>query len=105
MGDFSTTMNALRLFIGCSERHADPKKHIHVAWLHRRGFVELSQRKRGTRQMLADYIPVIVIITKARSDRGFSCQTAQLLPLAQNVSALLLEEEFNMVILFIHNGA
>lgn len=97
MGDFSTTMNALRSFIGERARDVDPKKHIHVAWVCiAEDLRRVEPAEEELVKMLADYIPVIVIITKARSDRGFRATVQQLLPLAQNViRTQAIEEEFD----------
>lgn len=86
MADFSTTMNALRSFIGERARDVDPKKHIHLAWVCiAEDLRRVEPAEEELVKMLADYMPVIVVITKARSDRGFRATVQQLLPLAQNV--------------------
>ena len=97
MADFSATMNALSSFVGERARDVDPKKHIHVAWVCiAEDLRRVEPAEEDLVKMLADYIPVIVIITKARYDRGFPATVQQLLPLAQNViRTQAIEEEFD----------
>ncbi len=86
MADFFTTMNALRSFIGERARDVDPKKHIHVAWVCiAEDLRRVEPAEEELVKMLADYMPVIIVITKARSDQKFHATVQQLLPLARNV--------------------
>ncbi len=86
MADFSSTLQSLESFI--SERHSDPdqKKHIHVAWL---CIAEDSRRVEEAETelsaMLSKFVPVIGVITKARSDQGFRAEVQDLLPQTRNV--------------------
>ncbi len=68
----------------CSDR--DTNRHIHVAWIciqedGRR--VESAEIDLHT--MLAKHVPVISVITKARSDRGFKDEVIRLLPLSKSL--------------------
>jgi uncharacterized protein (DUF697 family)/GTP-binding protein EngB required for normal cell division len=86
MADFSQTLENLSSFVSERSKDSDPQKHIHVAWICisedlRR--VEPAEEKLV--KMLADSMPVIAVITKARSDKGFRSKVQQILPLAKNV--------------------
>ena len=83
MADFSNTMNALRSFVNERARETDSKKHIHVAWM---CILEDSRRVQQAEEklvkMLANYMPVIAVITKIRSeksDKGFRAEVQRLL--------------------------
>ena len=89
MADFDATMNELKTLVSERARDPDPRKHIHVAWI---CILEDSRRVQQAEQdlckMLADYIPVVAVITKIRSeksDKGFRAEVQRLLPLARNV--------------------
>ena len=69
MADFSETLKSLSQFVAEKSRSSDPKDHIHVAWICiaedlRR--VELAEEELV--KLLANYMPVIAVITKARQD-------------------------------------
>lgn len=86
MADFSKTVGDVRSFISDRARSSDPKQHIHVAWV---CIVEDLRRVEPAEEelvnMLAEYMPVIVVITKSRSDRGFRAEVQKILPIAKNV--------------------
>ncbi len=98
MADFSATLGALQSFVSERARSSDSNQHIHVAWI---CIAEDSRRvEPGEEQlvkMLADSnIPVIAVITKARSDKGFRATVLQILPLARNaVQVRAIEEELD----------
>ena len=86
LADFDDTLNALKQILRERKASPDPTKHIHVAWIcisedSRR--VELAESKLC--EMLAEYCPVVGVITKARSDSGFRAEVQSLLPEARNV--------------------
>ncbi len=87
MADFSGTLDSLKSFV--SERHADPDptKHIHVAWV---CIAEDSRRVEDAEieltAMLSRFVPVIGVVTKARSDDGFRAKVQDLLRDARNVA-------------------
>ncbi|NJP04705.1 MAG: DUF697 domain-containing protein [Chloroflexaceae bacterium] len=83
---FEETLDALEKLITLRRKNPDPQHHIHVAWVCiaedlRR--VEEAESRLVT--MLARYIPVIGVITKARADQGFRAIVQELLPDARNV--------------------
>ncbi len=86
IADFAATLAQLRAFVSERKREADPRRHIHVAW------VCLSEDLRRVEQaevslveMLADFMPVLAVVTKARADHGFRAEVQRLLPQAANV--------------------
>ncbi len=96
MADFSETLDALKSLINQRSRNNDPNQHIHVAWI---CISEDSRRVEPAEEelvkMLADRdIPVIAVITKARSDQGFRTEVLQILPLVSNaVRVRAIQEE------------
>ena len=82
MADFSETLEALKSLVSERSRNTDHNKHIHVVWV---CIAEDSRRiepaEEALVKMLADHgIPVIAVITKARSDKGFRATVLQMLP-------------------------
>jgi len=98
MADFSETLDALKSLINQRSRNTDSNQHIHVAWI---CISEDSRRVEPAEEelvkMLADRnIPVIAVITKARSDQGFRTEVLQILPLVSNaVRVRTIEEELD----------
>ncbi len=85
MADFSSTLEALKSFV--SERRSDPdeKKHIHVGWVCiAEDLRRVEEAETELAAMLAEFMPVIAIITKAEADGGFRAEVQRLLPLARN---------------------
>lgn len=86
MADFSETLESLKAFL--SERCADPdqKKHIHVAWVCvSEDLRRIEEAETELTAMLADFVPVIGVVTKARADQGFRAEVQHLLPQTKNV--------------------
>ncbi len=86
MADFPATLKSLRSFVAERHRDRDQRQHIHVAWLCiaedlRR--VEEAETQLST--LLAEYMPVVGVITKARADQGFRAEVQRLLPRTKNV--------------------
>ncbi len=86
MADFSKTVGDVRSFVAERSGSLDPNQHIHVAWVCisedlRR--VEPAEEELVT--ILSQHVPVIVIITKARTDGGFQAEVQKILPVAKNV--------------------
>ncbi len=85
MSAFKETSNELRDFIVHRRNEQDSDRHIHVAWL---CIQEDGRRVEDAEinlcKMLAEQIPVMVVITKARSDQGFKADVQRLLPHARN---------------------
>ena len=86
MADFSRTVGDVRSFVSERSRSADPQQHIHMAWV---CIAEDLRRVEPAEEelvnMLSEYMPVIVVITKARTDGGFRAEVQQILPNAKNV--------------------
>lgn len=87
MADFDETLGALQKLINERSRNTDANQHIHVAWV---CIAEDSRRVEPAEEslvkMLADRnIPVIAVITKARSDNGFRAKVIEILPDVRNV--------------------
>lgn len=86
MADFSSTLASLKSFV--SERHADPdeKKHIHVAWVCvAEDLRRVEEAETELTAMLAEFMPVVGVVTKARADQGFRAEVQRLLPLTRNL--------------------
>ncbi|WP_254510170.1 YcjF family protein [Anatilimnocola floriformis] len=85
LADFSST-KSLKAFLVERHRDRDEKKQIHVAWI---CIVEdlrrVEQAETDLASMLAEFMPVIAVITKARADQGFRAEVQRLLPAAKNV--------------------
>lgn len=84
--DYAPILKELLGVVKTANGSKDPLEHIHVAWLcigegGRR--VEEAEIELG--RALSDYMPVIVVITKAMADQGFRQQVQQLFPFARNV--------------------
>jgi uncharacterized protein (DUF697 family)/GTPase SAR1 family protein len=86
MAAFQDTLAPLEEIIKQRARETDAQRHIHIAWV---CLAEDSRRVQEGEvllvEMLAKYVPVIVVITKARQDDGFRAQVQELLPMARNV--------------------
>lgn len=87
LADYAATFAELEDFILKRRNDPDPQRHVHVAWVClaedlRR--VELAESELVSRLFRLG-IPVIGVITKARSDKGFRAEVQSLLPQATNV--------------------
>ncbi|MDC0710653.1 50S ribosome-binding GTPase [Stigmatella sp. ncwal1] len=85
MDQYLETTRQLEAEVRARSLDADAKRHLHVAW------VCLSEDSRRVEQgesavaeMLARYMPVLGVITKARSDQGFREEVLRLIPVARN---------------------
>ena len=84
--EYRQIIDELVEFVAAQARETDVNRHVHVAWLcvsedGRRveeAEVELHER-------LAEFMPVLGVITKARSNEGFRAEVQRLLPEAGNV--------------------
>ena len=86
MADFEKTKAELRKTVVDRARESDARKHIHIGWVCiaedlRR--VEAAEEKLT--EMLAEFMPVVGIVTKARADQGFRAEVQRLLPKALNI--------------------
>jgi len=98
MADFAKTLDALKSLVGERARSSDSNQHIHVAWICiAEDFRRVEPAEEELVKMLADRnIPVIAVITKARSDKGFRATVLQILPLVSNaVRVRAIEEELD----------
>jgi len=84
--EYAAIIQALEKLIKERSKDENPDRHIHIAWV---CIVEDSARVEDAEmhltEMLANYVPVIVVITKAKSDSGFRVKVQELLPEARNV--------------------
>ncbi|MEZ9916361.1 YcjF family protein [Vibrio breoganii] len=97
MKDFSNTIEGLENIISQRCTDTDTNKHIHVAWLciHEDGR-RVEDAEINLHNMLAKHVPLITVITKARSDCGFQNDVLDLLPESRNVMRVrAIEEEFD----------
>lgn len=83
--DFSETFKELESLIIERSRDKDSERHIHLAWLciHEDGR-RVEDAEIALHEMLAKHVPVIAVITKARSDDGFKAKVLELLPESKN---------------------
>lgn len=83
--DYSKTFNELERLIIDRSRDKDSERHIHLAWLciHEDGR-RVEDSEIALHEMLAKHVPVISVITKARSDGGFKAKVMELLPESKN---------------------
>lgn len=98
MADFSATLTALRALVSDRSRKSDLNQHIHVAWICiAEDFRRIEPAEEDLVKMLTDYnIPVIAVITKARSDKGFRATVLEIIPLVRNaVRVRAIEEELD----------
>ena len=84
--EYAAIIASLEKLIKDLSKEEDPDRHIHVAWV---CIVEDSARVEDAEihltEMLANYVPVVALITKAKSDGGFRVKVQELLPEARNV--------------------
>ena len=86
MSDFKTTLAELEKTVRerCTDR--DSNRHIHVVWL----CVQEDGRRVESAEIdlhnrLSSQVPILTVITKARSDGGFRQEVLKLLPHSHNV--------------------
>ncbi len=97
MAAYKETTQALQKTILERRKDPDPNRHIHVAWIciHEDGR-RVEQAEIELHEMLAEYMPVIGVITKSRADKGFRDEVQKLLPQTRNVVRVrALEEELD----------
>ena len=81
-----TILELEHLIINRAGEH-DHRRHIHVAWLciHEDGR-RVEEAEIELHRALSKHMPVLGLITKARSDQGFRAEVQKLLPEARNIS-------------------
>ena len=87
MAEYEKTFEELeRLVLSRNKNETDPMRHIHVAWIciHEDGR-RVEQAEIELHNLLSRHMPVIGVITKARSDNNFKSEVEKLLPEARNV--------------------
>ncbi|GAB3478487.1 GTPase [Azotobacter salinestris] len=85
--DYESIASQLEELIQERSQHHDENKHIHAAWLyiHENGR-RVEDAEIALCQMLdKNKIPVVVAITKARSDKGFATEVRKALPTAAEI--------------------
>lgn len=86
MADFSSTVKSLETLISEKRSKPDQEKHIHVAWVCiAEDLRRVKEAEIELTSMLSKFVPVIGVITKARSDQGFRAEVQRLLPSTSNV--------------------
>jgi len=86
MGAYATTLTSLKELVASRRQEHDPRKHIHVAWVCiAEDLRRVEEAETQLVDMLADFMPVLGIVTKARSDQGFRAEVQRLLPRTLNV--------------------
>lgn len=91
---YKETLALLERHVAERARESDPGKHIHLAWLCvNEDSARIENAEIALHDMLAKYMPVIGVITKARSDRGFRAKVQELLPSTKNVLRVRAVEE------------
>lgn len=86
MADFRETLDELNQLVERRARDTDAERHIHVAWhcIHEDGR-RVEDADRDLCRTLSEHMPVLGVITKARSDEGFCAEAQRLLPEAKNI--------------------
>jgi uncharacterized protein (DUF697 family) len=86
MAAYKDTIAELERLIKSRLMEIDPKRHLHIAWLciHEDGR-RVEDAEIELHRTLAKYMPVLGVITKARSDNGFKAEVQRLLPETKNV--------------------
>lgn len=86
LSQFVETQAELETLIKDRTMDRDSNRHIHVAWLCiQEDGRRVEDAESDLHKMLAKYMPVIGIITKARSDGGFKNEVQRLLPESRNI--------------------
>lgn len=86
MVEYRQTVGELENLIRSRRREVDANRHIHAAWLCiSEDLRRVEEAEITLARTLATHIPVVAVITKARSDQGFRDQVLELLPQVRNV--------------------
>ncbi len=86
MSQFRETLVELEKLIKEKNNDVDSNRHIHVAWL----CIQEDGRRVEAAEInlhntLSELVPLITVITKARSDQGFKRDVLDLLPNSRNI--------------------
>jgi predicted GTPase/uncharacterized protein (DUF697 family) len=91
---YKETLSLLERHVMERRRESDPCKHIHIAWLClNEDSARVETAEIELHEMLAKHMPVMAVITKARSDGGFRAKVQELLPLTKSVLRVRAVEE------------
>jgi uncharacterized protein (DUF697 family)/GTP-binding protein EngB required for normal cell division len=86
MEQYRETVQQIEREVQARAQDADARNHLHIAWV---CVSEDSRRvepgESAMAEMLARYMPVVALITKARADGGFRDEVQKLIPVARNV--------------------
>ncbi|HUY33683.1 MAG TPA: GTPase [Pirellulales bacterium] len=86
LADFDVTLQELRGFVVKRAKETDARKRIHVGWVCiLEDLRRVEPAEENLTKMLAEHMPVVVVITQVRSDKGFRAEVQSLLPIARNV--------------------
>lgn len=86
MADYAASLKALRSFVAERQQERDTNRHIHVCWVCvEEDLRRVEQAESDLARTMAEAVPVVGVITKARADQGFRAQVQQLMPQAPNV--------------------
>jgi uncharacterized protein (DUF697 family) len=84
--DYKPILEELTKHVEETNKNVDAKDHIHVAWICiAEGSRRVEEAEVLLAKQLADYMPVVVVITTATSDNGFSAAVKAEFPFAANV--------------------
>jgi len=86
MEEYKSTLDGLKKLVAerCADKDSD--RHIHVAWVCvQEDGRRVEEAEIKLHEMLAEKVPVIGVITKARADGGFQKDVKNLLPHVRNV--------------------
>lgn len=97
MADFSATLESLRELVTKRATDPDARNHIHVAWVCiAEDLRRVEPAEQQLAKMLEKFMPVVAVVTKARSDQGFRTEVQNLLPEVRNVVRVrAIQEEFD----------
>jgi uncharacterized protein (DUF697 family) len=84
--DYQTILDDLSTFVKGANKNEDPSEHIHVAWVCiSEGSRRVEEAEILLAKQLSEEMPVIVVITSAKSDEGFKNIVKGEFPFANNV--------------------
>ena len=85
MDAFKETLSELESLVIDRSNEVDSNRHIHVAWLCiQEDGRRVEDAEIELHNMLTEHMPLLTIITKARSDMNFQSEVTRLLPKAKN---------------------
>lgn len=97
MSDFDETLTELMRLVEERAKEPEARDYIHAAWVcvHEDGR-RVEAAEMDLCRALAQHMPVLAVITKARRDGGFRAEVRRLLPEAKNVCRVrAIAEEFD----------